>query len=144
MVILSRRWLSMLGHSTQSFGTTLDATWARINEDDQPAMRESLQTLRPGKGARNSCRPSSACCAATATGSGSKAKPSSPSARPAASPLRTVITARDIAEQRAAEDRYQLSAKLFQHLHEGLLITERKPPRARRQPDLLCHHRLFA
>ena len=45
-------------------------------------------------------------------------------------PTRIIVTARDIGDQRAAEERYQFSAKLFQHLHEGLLITDASLPGA--------------
>ncbi|WP_348755173.1 EAL domain-containing protein [uncultured Aquincola sp.] len=39
-------------------------------------------------------------------------------------PLRMIVTATDIGERRANEERQRLSARLFQHLHEGLLITD--------------------
>ena len=53
-VILSRRWLTMLGHVTQTFGTSFDAAWARVHEEDQPALRDTLSTLRPARGASDS------------------------------------------------------------------------------------------
>ncbi|MEF7615971.1 EAL domain-containing protein [Aquincola sp. MAHUQ-54] len=39
-------------------------------------------------------------------------------------PRRLVVTLADIGERRANEERQRLSARLFQHLHEGLLITD--------------------
>jgi hypothetical protein len=34
------------------------------------------------------------------------------------------VTGRNITEERRGRERQELSAKLFQHLHEGLLITD--------------------
>src|SRR6185436_12105415 len=39
-------------------------------------------------------------------------------------PARLVVSMADITEQRASDERQRLSASLFQHLHEGLLITD--------------------
>jgi diguanylate cyclase (GGDEF)-like protein/PAS domain S-box-containing protein len=44
--------------------------------------------------------------------------------RPDDLPQRVIATVRDVSEQRAAEDQRQLTAKLFQYLDEGLLITD--------------------
>ena len=123
-VILSRRWLTMLGHTTQTFGTSFDATWGRVHEEDQPGLRDTLSTLRPAKGARDNC---SAQFRMMCSDGGWKWFEGHAIVAERAGnnePLRILVTARDVGEQRAAEDRYQLSAKLFQHLHEGLLITD--------------------
>jgi diguanylate cyclase (GGDEF)-like protein/PAS domain S-box-containing protein len=118
---LSPRWLAMLGHGTQSFGTSFTAAWGRIHEEDQPELQEALMSLRArgrdsaGTQFRMQCNDGGwawlECRAIVAERSGQE-------------PVRILLTARDIGEQRAAEERHQLSAKLFQHLHEGLLITD--------------------
>jgi diguanylate cyclase (GGDEF)-like protein/PAS domain S-box-containing protein len=43
---------------------------------------------------------------------------------PAGEPLRIINTARDLSELQAARERQDLSQSVFQHLHEGLLITD--------------------
>ncbi|CAG1019900.1 partial putative signaling protein, partial [Burkholderiaceae bacterium] len=119
---LSPRWLAMLGHSTRSFGTSFTAAWGRIHEDDQAQLQEAFTSLR-ARGRDNvraefrmQCSDSSwkwlECHAIVAERNGHS------------EPVRILLTARDIGEKRSAEERYQLSAKLFQHLHEGLLITD--------------------
>ncbi|HEX6704638.1 MAG TPA: diguanylate cyclase, partial [Albitalea sp.] len=120
--ILSRRWLAMLGHANQSFGRSFDAVWSRIHEDDRPALHDTLAALRERRGDscraefRMQCKDGSWCCleghAVVAERGGGNG------------PTRVIVTVRDVGDQRAAEERYQLSAKLFQHLHEGLLITD--------------------
>jgi len=119
---LSRRWLAMLGHSKQSFGTSFSAVWGRTHEEDQPGLQDALSALRqPGRdGSRAEFRMQ--CGDGTwkwLEGHATVAKRSA-----GGEPLRIILTARDIGAQRSAEERYQLSAKLFQHLHEGLLITD--------------------
>jgi diguanylate cyclase (GGDEF)-like protein/PAS domain S-box-containing protein len=118
----SQRWLSMLGYRSQSFGHGFSATWSRIHEDDKPALRAALDQLaHTGAG----LPPLSG---RVQRGDGSWAWFSGHATvaeRCAAGlPLRVIITAQDIEAQRVAEERQQLSAALFQHLHEGLLITD--------------------
>jgi diguanylate cyclase (GGDEF)-like protein/PAS domain S-box-containing protein len=119
---LSHRWLTMLGHTTQSFGTSFDAAWARTHEEDQPALKEALATLRQ-QGCESVRAEFRMQCK---DGSWKWLEGHAVVAERAVNgePLRIILTVRDIAEQRVAEERYQLSAKLFQHLHEGLLITD--------------------
>jgi diguanylate cyclase (GGDEF)-like protein/PAS domain S-box-containing protein len=121
-VMLSPRWLSMLGLGAQSFGTSTAAVWSRIHPEDLPELEQTLSTLHArghdGCGAdfRMQCGDGNwkwlegHAVVAERSGGGV--------------PLRIILTARDISEQRAAEERHQLSAKLFEHLHEGLLITD--------------------
>ncbi len=47
-----------------------------------------------------------------------------PSRRADGRPTRVVLALDDVTERRSAADREHLSASLFQHLHEGLLITD--------------------
>lgn len=119
---LSRRWLAMLGFSSQSFGTSFSSTWTRIHTEDQPALQDALASLRqPG---RDSARAEFRMQCNDGGWKWLEGHAIVAERSAAGEPMRVIVTARDIGEQRIAEERYQLSAKLFQHLHEGLLITD--------------------
>lgn len=121
--IMSRHWLAMLGHQTQSFGRSFAAAWAFVHEEDQSPVQDALASLRAGRdSARAEFR------MRTIDGSWRWLEGHAIVAQRNAQrqPARIIITARDIGDQRVAEERYQLSSKLFQHLHEGLLITDAK------------------
>lgn len=117
---LSPRWLGMLGHTASSFGRSFTAAWSRIHEEDQPALQDALSSLRSRDSARAQIRMQ--CNDGSWKWLESHAVVAERSVD--GEPRRIVLTARDVGEQRAAEERYQLSAKLFQHLHEGLLIAD--------------------
>jgi diguanylate cyclase (GGDEF)-like protein/PAS domain S-box-containing protein len=119
---LSPRWLRFLGYRTQTFGPSSSALWSRIHDEDRAAVRQTLLPLAAGT---SSAGPfdfrmqringswvwlQSNAVVTEATSDGK--------------PLRIWLTARDISEQRAAEEKHLLSTKLFEHLHEGLLITD--------------------
>jgi diguanylate cyclase (GGDEF)-like protein/PAS domain S-box-containing protein len=119
---LSARWLALLGYTTQDFGTDLASFWAQLHADDVLSVQQALEPLRSAGAAH--CR--AECRMVSRDGSwrwfelhafvadrGADGKP-----------VRIVNTARDITELRAAHERLQLSESLFQHLHEGLLITD--------------------
>jgi diguanylate cyclase (GGDEF)-like protein/PAS domain S-box-containing protein len=121
-LVLSPTWLGMLGYAVQSFGKSFESVCDRIDDADRIALKEALHGLR-GRGH------DSAPIALRMQASDGSWKSLEGQAMVAArnhrgEPSRVVFTARDVGEQRAAEERYQLSAKLFQHLHEGLLITD--------------------
>ena len=118
----SSRWLSLLGHTSQEFGKDVAAFWAKVHPEDLAAVQQAFDPVRSADvaGARAECR------MRCRDGSwrwfelhvlvaerGTDGKP-----------VRIVNTARDITEMRAARDSQQLSESLFQHLHEGLLITD--------------------
>ncbi|HJV61167.1 MAG TPA: EAL domain-containing protein [Albitalea sp.] len=119
---MSRRWLAMLDHQSQTFGTSFTAAWGRIHEEDQPALQDALAGLcEPGHDSaraeiRMQCHDGGWKWLETHASVAERGHD--------AQPLRVILTARDIDEQRMVQERYQLSSKLFQHLHEGLLITD--------------------
>ena len=119
---LSPRWLSMLGHDTQSFGFSLEAVRSRIHHEDLQEFEQALSKLRVAACQfsdatfRMQCRDGSPKWLQVHAAVGERSG--------GGELLRVIFTARDITEQRAAEDRHQLSAKLFEHLQEGLLITD--------------------
>jgi len=118
----SRRWLALLGHSSQAFGDSLQAFWALIHPEDVAAVQTAFEPLR-ASGATNchaecrmQCRDGSwrlfelhaLVAERNATGE----------------PVRILSTARDISEVQAVRERHDLQQAVFQHLHEGLLITD--------------------
>jgi diguanylate cyclase (GGDEF)-like protein/PAS domain S-box-containing protein len=119
---LSRRWLAMLGHNTQSFGRSFAAAWSRTHEEDQPGLQDALAAVR--KSGCDSARAEFRMQCNDGTWKWLEGHVVVAERGGGGDPVRIIFTARDISEQRAAEERQQLSAKLFQHLHEGLLITD--------------------
>ena len=118
----STRWLTMLGYRSQSFGSSLPAAWSRVHEEDKAPLRALLDQLKhAGAGI-----PTLTCRFLRADGTWAWYSGHATVAErgPDGQPLRVIITTQDIDAQRAAEERQQLSATLFQHLHEGLLITD--------------------
>lgn len=120
-LVLSPRWLTMVGHATQSFGHSFTAIWSRIHEEDQPALQDALSSLRIG---RDSARAQLRMQCNDGSWKWLESHAIVAERGVDGEPARILLTARDVGEQRAAEERYQLSAKLFQHLHEGLLIAD--------------------
>ena len=118
----SQRWLSMLGYRTQSFGSSLQGAWSRVHADDKKALRDLLDQLNHA----DVCTTTLSCRFLRADGSWAWYSGHATVAERAADgrPLRVIVTVQDIDAQRLAEERQQLSATLFQHLHEGLLITD--------------------
>ena len=121
-VQFSRRWLALLGHASQVFGNTLQSFWTLVHPDDVPAVRRAFEPLHAG-GAVN-CR--AECRMQCRDGSWRLFELHALVAERAAhgEPVRIVNTARDISDVQAARDGEALSQSVFQHLHEGLLITD--------------------
>ena len=121
-VEFSQRWLALLGHSTQSFGDTLHAFWALIHPDDVAAVQLAFEPLRAA--AAINCR--AECRMLCRDGGWRLFELHALVAErgPGGEPLRIINTARDISDTQAARERQDLSQSVFQHLHEGLLITD--------------------
>ncbi len=123
---VSPRWLAMLGFgsapSGQQFERTIQSIWSSVHADDTQSVKQAFEPLLSAAGlscraeCRMQCRDGSwrwfelHALVAERDGGGK--------------PLRIVTTARDVSDRHAARDRQQLSESLFQHLHEGLLITD--------------------
>ncbi|HEY9237636.1 MAG TPA: EAL domain-containing protein, partial [Burkholderiaceae bacterium] len=121
-IALSPRWLGWLGHGTQVFGTTSSDVWSLVHPDDAHAVREAFDPLRYGTAGsgRVECR---------MQGRDGRwrlfelhALVSEHGAR--GEPLRLTCTAREIGDIQAARESQAVSASVFEHLHEGLLITD--------------------
>ena len=118
----SNRWLALLGHSAQGFGNSLHAFWALIHPDDVAEVHRTFEPLRAARAIN--CR--TECRMQCRDGSWRLFELHAVVAErgPAGEPLRIINTARDISDVQAARDRQDLSQSVFQHLHEGLLITD--------------------
>ena len=119
---LSKRWLALLGHATQGFGDTPQAFRALLHPDDLADVRRAFEPLRTD-GAAN-CR---AECRMRCNDGGWRLfelHALVAERGPGGVPLRIVSTARDISDVQAARERQDLSQSVFEHLHEGLLITD--------------------
>ena len=118
----SKRWLALLGHSSQAFGDSLRAFWALLHPDDLAEVERAFATLRSG-GPPN-CR--AECRMQCRDGSWKLFELNALVAERGRTgePLRLINTARDISDVQAAREGHALSQSVFQHLHEGLLITD--------------------
>jgi diguanylate cyclase (GGDEF)-like protein/PAS domain S-box-containing protein len=118
----SKRWLALLGHTSQGFGDTLQAFWALVHPDDVAEVQRAFEPLR-SDGAIN-CR--AECRMLCRDGGWRLFELHALVAErgPTGELLRIINTARDISDMQAARERQDLSQSVFQHLHEGLLITD--------------------
>jgi diguanylate cyclase (GGDEF)-like protein/PAS domain S-box-containing protein len=119
---LSKRWLELLGHTAQSFDQSVGAFWGLLHADDMFSMQRALEKLRSPavdnfrQECRMRCRDGSwrlfefHALVADRHASGD--------------PVRIMCTGRDISELQATRERQELVQSAFQHLHEGLLITD--------------------
>ncbi len=117
---MSTGWLNMLGHVQQTFGTSPAEFEQQLHEEDRASWHEALARIRHRPFAQASLRMQ--ChdggwkwieCHVTVCERGDDG-----------APTQIVVTARDVDQIHAAEERHKLTSKLFQHLPEGLLITD--------------------
>jgi len=117
----SQRWRTLLGESAGAAMPSPAGWMARVHEDDQPRLTEAFEKLsrRGVAGFRHEMR------LATAAGWRWFESRALVAGRDTlGDPARLVVSMADITDRRAADERQRLSASLFQHLHEGLLITD--------------------
>ena len=121
-LVMSARWLGLLGFETQEFGHAVQAFWERVHPDDITTVKHSFEPLR----------------SATATDAQAECRLLGKDGhwrwfelrafvvdRDAdGAPLSMLFLARDSAERHAALEQLHLSDTLFEHLNEGLLITD--------------------
>ena len=117
----SPRWRTLLsdpdGHATSSFDGLLSIT----HEDDRHVLRLTLASLQKPGNDRFKIE------LRLMAGEGWRwfeLTGHVPDRRADGAPVRLVLAIEDITERRSAADREHLSDSLFQHLHEGLLITD--------------------
>ena len=119
---LSPRWLSMMGFSTQEFGTAVRVFWERVHPQDIAAVRHAFEPLRTAGAADGHAE----CRLLGKDGQwlwfelrAFVVKRDADDA-----PLNMVFLATDATERQAAREQQRLADNLFQHLNEGLLITD--------------------
>ncbi|KPF54070.1 diguanylate cyclase [beta proteobacterium AAP51] len=115
----SGAWRSLSGH--------IGAAWSprawrqRVHADDQAQLNDAIQALSTGQAGRRELE-------LRMPGAGgwrwAEATLMVIERDGAGRPLRLLATLADIHDKREALERQRLSANLFQHLHEGLLITD--------------------
>ncbi|HKX40926.1 MAG TPA: EAL domain-containing protein, partial [Burkholderiaceae bacterium] len=125
-VEFSARWLAMLGYPSQEFGHTQDAFWALLHPEDVPGVQRAFAPLRERRTASDTVNCRAECRMRCRDGHWHWFELHAIVAERDASgePLRIVNTARDIADLQAARERQHVAESLFEHLHEGLLITD--------------------
>ena len=121
-ITCSRGWLAMLGYAESEFAQDIAALLSCIHPDDRPLVLQAAQRRRDdsSRDAALECR------VLRKDGRWMWFEVQAQVAERAfnGAPLRVVGTASDISERRASQVSRQLAASLFEHLHEGLLITD--------------------
>ncbi len=116
----SAAWRTLSGHASPVW---TPAAWrARLHPEDQPLLDEAVQALSSGSAGRRELE-----LRIPAAGGGwrwAEATLMVIERDGAGHPLRLLATLSDMHDKRQALERQRLSASLFQHLHEGLLITD--------------------
>ncbi len=116
----SAAWRTLSGHSTPAW---TPAAWRqRLHPEDQPLLDEAVQALSSGSAGRRELE-----LRVPAAGGGwrwAEVTLMVIERDGAGHPLRLLATLADMQDKREALERQRLSASLFQHLHEGLLITD--------------------
>ena len=123
-VNVSRRWLRMLGSTSPVTGRSVVSFWADVHPEDVDALKRCIETGEsvPGGAATPTLECRLACRDARwrwfeirvlVTQRGVDG-----------SPMRLVTTARDISQRQLSRERRHVTDSLFEHLREGLLITD--------------------
>jgi diguanylate cyclase (GGDEF)-like protein/PAS domain S-box-containing protein len=118
----STRWLALLGHTSQVFGTSLQSFWSLLHPDDLVQVQLAFEPLR-ASGAIN-CRAECRMLSRDGRWLLFELHALVSERGAAGEPVRIINTARELGEVQAARERQNLSQSVFQHLHEGLLITD--------------------
>ena len=118
----SPRWLGLLGQSSQTFGDSLQAFWSLLHPDDLADARRALEPVYgdDAGSARVECRMRGRDGAWRLLELNALVAERTRSGRAS----RVLITARDISDVQALRDRQALAHSVFQHVHEGVLITD--------------------
>jgi diguanylate cyclase (GGDEF)-like protein/PAS domain S-box-containing protein len=121
-VELSDRWLRLVGHTSQTLRSSPPSLWSLMHPDDQAAAHQALESLRAGGASsrRLECRMQRR----DGTWCLFELHAMVAERNSANEPVRIISTARDISEVQAAREQQDLAHSVFQHLHEGLLITD--------------------
>ena len=123
----STAWRALAPHDQSAWTPGL---WqAQVHPEDRPALTEAIRSLTAGEAGRKRLE-------LRLPQAGAGAAPGSEGWRwteatlmvierdGAGQPVRLLATLADVQERRSAQERQLMSVSLFQHLHEGLLITD--------------------
>ena len=115
----SGAWRSLSGHTAASWSPM--AWRQRVHPDDQPLLDQAIKALSEGHTGRRELE-----LRTPAAGGWRWAEATLMVIERdgAGHPLRLLATLGDVHDKREALERQRLSASLFEHLHEGLLITD--------------------
>lgn len=115
----SAAWRTLSGHSTRDWSP--EAWLAEVHPDDRPALQHAIAKLSTGEVGRAEAE------VRIPTPAGwrwAEATLMVIEREIGGHPLRLLATLADVQDRRDAMERQRMSASLFQHLHEGLLITD--------------------
>ena len=118
----STAWRSMTGHVHKRWGP---ADWLRqVHVEDRPALEQALQAARAGDAGRQHLELRMPLPESEDQWRWMEATVLVIERDGAGQPTRLLATLSDVQARREAQERQLMSASLFQHLHEGLLITD--------------------
>jgi diguanylate cyclase (GGDEF)-like protein/PAS domain S-box-containing protein len=123
-IVLSPRWLEMLGYRTQAFGTSLESFFGRVHPEDLELARSAFESLRGSPDSVGHCE----CRMLSQDGRWLALELRTRVAERGshAEPRHVICTAVEIGDRVAARDHRNLAEHVFGLLHEGLLITDSK------------------
>jgi len=121
-IVLSRRWLALLGYTSQEFGTNISGFWAQVHPDHIAPVQHAVRSLNAAS--TNSIRAECRMRCKDGSWRWFELHTLASERNLRANPLQLIITARDISDIHAADEQRQLSQILLRNLHEGLLITD--------------------
>jgi diguanylate cyclase (GGDEF)-like protein/PAS domain S-box-containing protein len=118
----SAAWRTLTGHTRANWRV---AAWlAQVHDDDRPALAEALASLERGSAGRRQLEVRQQREGGDGSWRWLEATLLVVERDAAGQPLRLMATLADVHDKRQAQERQLMSVSLFQHLHEGLLITD--------------------
>ncbi len=118
----SGAWRSMTGHVHKRWGP---ADWLRqLHPEDRPGLEQALHAARTGQAGRQQLEVRLPQSDHGETWRWMEATLLVIERDSSGRPTRLLATLSDVQTRREAQERQLMSASLFQHLHEGLLITD--------------------
>jgi diguanylate cyclase (GGDEF)-like protein/PAS domain S-box-containing protein len=121
-VIYSKRWKEMLGYAEEEIGTELSEWSNRVHPEDMPRVMAALQPHLDGQTAIYINEHRMRCKDGSYKWILDRGRVSARDA--AGKPLRVAGTHTDITDRKQLEEKQKLSATVFSHAREGIMITD--------------------